>query len=676
MNILIPHTWLLEHLKTKATPEQIRTQLSLSGPSVERIEEREGEEVYDIEITTNRVDSMSVRGVAQEAAVILDNAGIEAELKPLKLPKLTKLKPQKPTKVLPKITNQPKYVKRIMAVVLSDINTTATPVWMARRLKQIDQNVHWAAIDITNYTTHELGHPCHAFDYDKIMALGGEIIVDEAKKGERFETLDGETYQTVGGEIVFRAKDGTIIDLPAIKGTTNTAVDEKTQNILFWIENMDAKKVRFASMTHDIRTVAAQLNEKHVDPYLAEPTLALGIKLYQEIVGAQVASPVYDEFPGKKEPQQVKVPLKVFERYLGLKLETAVIIKILSRLGCQVKQEGQDLSITPPTYRQHDLKIPADFVEEVARIHGYHNLPDKIMDGPLPLKQPDNDTFDLEEKIRHFLADVGLYEVYTYSLVSEKLALESGFPLESHLKLANPLTDDKVYLRRSLLPSLNQVIATNPTHKDLKVFELAKVYHPKGNKTERPEEVMKLALSFRTSYRKARGIIEALFDRLFIYEYDFVLDKDQNKAKIVAKKEGWLVELGSINPVNYQLQSTQDNRDWLVNAQIDLKNLAQVVHKHPRYQRLPKTSPVIEDLTFAMPKKVRVGEVIKAIRQASPLIQKVRLKDIYKDRYTFTIYYLDQKENLSDKDIIPLRKKIITHLTYDFDCKLIGKMAS
>jgi phenylalanyl-tRNA synthetase beta chain len=543
---------------------------------------------------------------------------------------------------------------------------------MAKRLKQIDQNVHWATIDITNYITHELGHPCHAFDYDKIMSLGGEIIIDEAKKGEKFITLDGENYQTVGGEIVFRAPDGTIIDLPAIKGTANTAVDEKTRNILFWIENMDAKKVRFASMTHDIRTIAAQLNEKNVDPHLAEPTLSFGVKLYQEIVGAEVASQVYDDFPGKKSPTQKYIPLSVFQRYLGLTLPHQTIISILDKLGCQVKQVGHNLEIIPPTYRP-DLEIPADFVEEVARIYGYHNLPGKIMDGPLPLKRPINDTFDLEEKIKNFLSLVGLQEVYTYSLVSESLALESGHQLKNHLELANPLTDDKVYLRRSLLPSLNQVIVDNPTSKDLKVFELAKVYHPQGKKTQRPKEVMKLGMSLRIGYRTARGIVEALLDHLFVYQYQFEPNQDKTSATIQAHKQKTAHTLGIIQPLLYTSQENQTQDYALVNVELDLTNLAKVINKHPQYRPLPKTSPIIEDLTFEINPNTQVKEVINSIKQTSNLIYQVNLKDVYHNRYSFTIYYLDPKNNLSDQEVAPIRKEIVKKLK-KLNCKLVGKV--
>ena len=186
MNILIPHTWLKEHLATDADPKTIQENVSLCGPSIERIYDTEGDKVYDIEVTTNRVDSMSVRGIAREAAVILEQFGISATLKPQQL--LQDLQPEVTELPLPKIVNDPDLSKRIICVVLQGVKRNSTPEWMGKRLLQTDQNIHDAAIDITNYVTHELGHPCHAFDYDKLMKTGGEIIISEAKKDEPFST--------------------------------------------------------------------------------------------------------------------------------------------------------------------------------------------------------------------------------------------------------------------------------------------------------------------------------------------------------------------------------------------------------------------------------------------------------------------------------------------------------
>ena len=175
MNILIPDKWLREHLISEATKEEIQKYLSLSGPSVERIYDNE---VYDIEVTTNRVDSMSVHGIAREAATILKRAGIKTTLKETSFSKIQKH--PNTDLPLPEIIYETENVHRVLAVVMTDIKHLASPKIMQQRLEAIGVNVHEALIDISNYITHELGHPCHVFDYDKIMNKGGKIIIKEA----------------------------------------------------------------------------------------------------------------------------------------------------------------------------------------------------------------------------------------------------------------------------------------------------------------------------------------------------------------------------------------------------------------------------------------------------------------------------------------------------------------
>ncbi len=640
MNILIPHSWLLEHLETKTGPDKIRELVSLCGPSIERIYEREGESVYDIEVTTNRVDSMSVRGIAREVAVILDQFGESAKLKNLALPKIAQTNGS--NLPLPKITNDPKLSKRITCVVLDQVKRTPTPEWMAKRLLQTEMNVHDSVIDITNYITHELGHPCHAFDYDKLMKTGGEIIVTTAKKGEHFATLDGNEFETVGGEVVFKNSQGEIIDLPSIKGTANTSIDETTTRVLLLLESIVAQKVRFASMSHAIRTTAAQLMEKNVDPNLIMPTLELGVKLYQELCQAKVASAVYDDFPDQNKIQPISTKLETIQNYLGVSLDENTIVTILEKLGCEVQKKNQEkeILVNPPTFRP-DLEIPADIIEEIARIYGYHRLPSKLMDTAIPLEKPKNTDFEAESRIKHFLVDRGWQEIYSYSLVSEVLAGQSGYPLEEQLKLQNPLTEDRVYLRRSLIPSLVEVIETNPLEKNLAVFELANVYHPNANQ-KLPTEELHLTLVTLREYRETRGVIEALLRQFFIEN----LEIDQKGQLLIGK-----IKIGE----------ARQEKD-LVAIDITISQLLPLIKKHPTYQPIAKTSYIAEDITLTITDSVAIGDVMKKIKEQSPLIIKVELIDQYQQNYTFAIKYHDSSKNLSNLDIEPLRNKILTNV--------------
>lgn len=648
MNILIPHKWLLEHLETDVTPEELQKTVSLSGPSIERIYDREGDKVYDIEVTTNRVDSMSIRGIAREAAVILNQFGHKAKLKEL-TSKEIKINTNK-TLPLPKIVNDPKVSKRISCVILRDVKRTPTPKWMADRLLQTEVNVHNSVIDITNYITHELGHPCHAFDYDKVMNTGGEIIVTEAEKGETFNTLDGNEFTTFGGEVVFKNSKGEIIDLPSIKGTANTSIDDNTKNVLLLLESIIAPKVRFASMSHAIRTTAAQLMEKNVDPNLIPLTLELGVKLYTELCGAKVASEVYDDFPGKVNLKPVSLSLGKIKNYLGLSLETKTIKKILQDLGCEVKIEGEQITVQPPTFRP-DLTIPADIIEEIARIYGYHNLPSVLMDGAIPLEKPKGINFAIENKIKRFMSAIGWQEIYSYSMVSEKIALESGNKLDDHLKLQNPLTDDRVYLRRSLIPSLIEVIKMNPLEKKLSVFEIANVYHPQ-KEDELPNEQLHLTLVSSNAYRQLRGDLESMLKQLFI-------------TKIEINKGGDVIIEGQRVGQVTQVEN-------LIAIDLEFKKLLQHVKTHPSYKKIPKTSIINEDMTFQIDNKVSIGKVITEIKKQSPLLTVVNLKGQYKNNYTFSLEYHDPTKNLSGTDVEPIRKEITKSISEKFSAKLIG----
>lgn len=668
MNILIPDQWLREYLQSKATKSDIQKYLSLSGPSVERIYDNE---VYDIEVTTNRVDSMSIRGIAREAATILKRAGIEAKLKSIDFPEIKK-HPNK-NLALPEILYETEGVQRVLAVVMTDVQHLASPELIKQRLETIGINVHEALIDISNYITHELGHPCHVFDYDKIMAKGGKIIIKEANKGKKFVTLDEVEHETLGGEIVFEAVDGEIIDLPAIKGTLNTGVDKNTKSILFWIESLDAKKVRRASMGHAIRTVAAKLNEKSVDPHLAKEVMKYGVQLFAQLCQAKVASELYDYFPSPKSPKPVKVKYQTIENYLGIKLQEKEIKKILTDLDCKVEIKDQAIIVYPPTFRP-DIQISADVIEELARIYGYHNLPSKLMDGELSINPDPNTNYQFENLIKHFLANVGWQEIYSYSLVSQQQAIDSGYKLTKHLKLANPLTEDHLYLRRSLIPSLVEIIDHNPAVKNMSVFELANVYHPQNN--ELPNQVLTLSLLSSRNYREVKGDLLNLFDRLFIFSHnqelliDEKIDKKiqmpiaKQKADLIIKNGKNKIKIGVILVLN----------QGLIAIELNLKNLLSLAHKYPRYQRIIKTASIIEAMTFTLNNNTAVGELIQAFIKVDPRIKKVELLDIYKNNYSFSFVFQDKKVNISSEAVEPIRQKIAKIGQDEFKARLVGQV--
>jgi phenylalanyl-tRNA synthetase beta chain len=663
MNILIPDSWLREYLQTDATPLQIQQYLSLCGPSVERIYEREGEAVYDIEVTTNRVDSMSVFGIAREAAVILPQFHLSARLQ---YPRLKEVIGDD-TLPLPHIKNDPALNGRILCMVLDHVQHAPTPDWMAKRLRQIEMNVHDAVIDTTNYVTHALGHPCHAFDYDRVMALGGEMIVREAKAGQEFVTLDGETYTTVGGEVVLYNSAGAIIDLPSIKGTANTAVHHDTQRVLFFIESVRADKVRFASMTHAIRTVAAQLLEKRVDPHLATPTFAYGVELFGKLCSASAASATYDDFPSQKKPEVIQVVLSRITAYLGVHIPQERIVRILEDLGCTVVLRDETIVVTPPTFRP-DLAIDVDIIEEIARIYGYHNLGSSIMATPIPVSRPSDSTITLEARIKRSLVAQGWQELYTYSMVSETLAEQSGWQATDHLALANPLTDDRVYLRRSLIPSLVEVLSENQggAAQLTDVFECACVYHPVSPKQqgrELPAQPRILTCVSTRPWRQVKGDIENLFAEFFVKAVEWK-KTETGAAAEVPDADGTMVTLAT-----FSLPTS-----GIAACDVLLDVLLRVARPHPTYQPAPKTNVVREDLTFTVPQTTTLGPVLSLLAKADARVMSVDLKgELYKSNATLSLQYNDPAHNLEKEQVAELRNRLVT-LAQHHGLTLVGQL--
>ncbi len=656
MNILIPHSWLLEHLDSDIEPSELQKLVSLCGPSIERIYDKEGESVYDIEVTTNRVDSMCVRGVARETAVILNQFGEKAALKPITTPTIQVLNQQASEKLpLPTVNIKTTDCKRVLCALLEDVSHTPTPDWMAKRLRQTDQQVHDSVIDITNYATHELGYPCHAFDYDKLMALGGEINVVVAEKDLPFTTLDSVTHKTVGGEIVFVNQKGEIIDLPAVMGTANSSVDGQTKRVLLWIESLDAKKVRFTSMTHAIRTTAAQLEEKGADPITAELVLARGAELYQQLCHATLASKILDIFPNPPVIKTVRTALTTITRYLGLELPTETIIAILQKLECAVVLEGEQLLVTPPSFRP-DIEIQADVVEEIARIYGYQNLPSVIMPGSIPLVNQEGVDFAIETQCKERLASLGWQELYTYSMVSSDMAAASGYAVTEHLKLANPLTDDKMYLRRSLVPSLLAVgLELHRTSPVVKIFEIANTYTPIAA-GELPVEALSLVWVSNLPLNEFKGQLSAMFKRFFI-DFDKVYPPSNTHVS------------------DSLLQITKLKNGWWA-ATILMTDLVKNAKTHPTYQPLPKYPSVIEDLTFTIPAKTGVGEMLITIKNHHPLVNSVSLSSTYQQNVTFSITYQATDRALSSLEIAPIRAAVVAAVTAKYQAQLVGSLTN
>jgi phenylalanyl-tRNA synthetase beta chain len=642
MDLLIPDSWLRKHLDTKATHTEIAKYLSLCGPSIERTKKTDdGDYIYNVEVTTNRVDTASVLGIAREAASILPRFGIVAKLKGNDKNPKSVLKFVKKVKYL-NVTVDPKLCPRFTAVLIKNVTVKESPNEVKNLLEKVDVRPINNIVDVSNYIMHELGQPVHTFDYDKIV--NGKMLLRESKKDEVIKTLDGKEFRLNGGDIVIEGENGNLIDLCGIMGGEYSAIDSATKNVLLFVQNYDQHRIRKTSMQLGQRTEAAVLFEKGIDNEGVKPAIIEAVELIEKLSGGRPETEVLDIYPNPYKVKTVSTTKEELDNIIGIAIHEKDITNYLTALGFDVKWSKKKLEVKVPSWRANDINIREDIAEEIARIYGYHNLPSVLMAGSLPAPRI-NDQFGIEKKIKETLVSLGAIEVYNLSLV------EKG-----DVKLKNPLGPDTAYLRNNLRDSLLKDINDNPQEKGmLHIYELSNIYIPRKN--DLPNEKLVLAGIIKNGeYRLNKGIIEKLLDILQI-EYTTRIEEGNGylpnqRLEIVSNK----VKIGEYGNLENGLYFYEFSIDSLLTA----KKITR------KYKEINKYPPQVEDITLILPEKTYVGDVMETAYSISNIIYRVELADIYDANYTFNVQYQSEDHTLTDKEVEEIRTKILSSLKSKF----------
>lgn len=635
MNIKILDSWLKDYLETSAIPSQIAKYLSLCGPSVERIEKYKKDFVYDIEVTTNRVDTASVYGIAREASTILPKFGIKAKLKNLQL-ESKNFKFVKSVKYLNAEVN-PKLCPRFTTALITGVKIKDSPDWVKDRLESVGIRSINNVVDISNFIMIAFGQPVHTFDYDKIKSH--KMILRESKKGEKITTLDDKTFTLKGGDIVIEDSTGRLIDLAGVMGGKLSAIDENTKNVLLFVQTYDPIMIRKTSMELSQRTMAATIFEKGIDPELVSPAMLSAIHLFEYLTEGIPNKDILDIYPNPYKAKKVDTTLNFIVKRLGVTVTKKEITETLNALSFETKWSGDKLEVWIPSFRSNDFGVEEDVLEEIARIYGYHNLPSEIMTGAIPITPP-NKQFKFEEKIKNTLAGWDGTEVYTLSLVPEK----------NGIQLKNPLGSENSYLRTSLMPSLVRAGKENiGTFDKFHLFEMANIYISRKN--DIPEEKLILAGIFEGyEYRNAKGILEALFEKLNI-DIEFLPEENADFAPGKSLTIKGLGKFGIVEDSNF------------IYYELGVEKLFAMGMTTKQYVEIPKYPSQIEDITFDLPEKTKIGEVVNSINQ---LINKVELRDTFKNSFTFRIWYQNANKTLTDGEVAKIRNKIIKEIKNKF----------
>lgn len=624
--MLVPLSWLKDYVDISLKPKDLGDRLTEVGLGCEKIIKLPDDVVFELEITPNRPDWLSIIGVAYEIAAI--------EQKKITYPTLkTNLKPT--VKTLPlKIQTDPKINPRFTGVIIQAVTVKDSPMWLKKRLQQIGQRSINTIVDITNYVMFELGNPIHAFDYDKIS--GHVMKVHQTRGGEVFKSVDGISYRLPKGAIVISDNE-KVIDLCGIKGGQNTGTFANTKNVFIRVPVEIPILIRRASQSLGLRSEASAIFERGVNSGGTIDALRRCVDLILELSGGEIASELFDVERERFEPWSLSVRKERLQKILGIDIAEKQILSILQSLNLSPKISKDTIECIIPTYR-NDLKIEEDLIEEVARLYGYNNFPKTLPTGKIPIeKVPYFKDYRLDEVVKNILKAAGFSECFTYSLVSETDLLENAINPDKTLRVDNPVSREFEYLRPTHKINLKKAVKQNmPNFKEANLFELGKVYVGK-NIEDAKEPYFLSGISTILTFYEVKGILNRLFEELGI--------KKDPTEYIELLDEGVFFEL------NFS--------DLL--TQVNLKKI---------FKPLPKYPPIIEDLALVVDEKVPSSDIINAMQKQSKLIVDVTILDRFKNTRTFHMLYQHKDRNLTTSEAKEVREKILKVLKEKFNAEL------
>ena len=600
--------------------------------------------VLDAIPTVNRVDLLSMVGIAREVAALL---GGELHVPEIEDPPVTD---EEPVDVrVEDLAGCPRYIGR----VFRDVAIGPSPQWLRSRLYLADMRSISNVVDVTNYVMHVWGSPLHAFDRAKLAE--GRIVVRRARAGETVRTLDGVERSLDPSDLVIADADHAVA-LAAIMGGEETEVSDDTSELLLEAANFEPLGILASSERHALRTAGSNRWEKGVDPYSAEPAAKLASRLIVDLTGARMtgATDVQGALPQRPV---VRLRPERANSLIGLEIPAEEQRATLEGFGFQVSPEWD---VTVPTWRSRDVTREIDLIEEVAR-----PVLDRV---PLtmPRRRHVRGRLSASQRLRRLTEDVlvgaGLSEAYTWSLAASD-------PSPDAIRLPDPMTSDQAVLRTTLLPGLVSAVRTglDVSAESPGLFEIARVYLPSGERL--PDEHWRLAAIVPGGYAAAKGVLETLYGTL-------KLDLRVGRAThpLLHPGKAAKTEAGVLG----ELHPTLLEGAWGA-FEIDLDTLFAAVPDRVVYEDVITFPAVNQDIAVAVDEGVEVGALVDAAREAgAPLLRDARVFDTYRGeqvgegRKSVAIHLAFQspERTLTDDEATELRRRIVDSLAERFGAEL------
>lgn len=660
---------------------ELSSEISVGTPLAETL--GLNDTVFELEITPNRPDCLSLIGVAREIRAETGNE--------LKLPEVKIQETDTDIREMTSVTiDAPDLCPRYAARVIRGVKIGESPAWLKQRLESVGIGIINNIVDVTNFVLMEYGQPLHAFDYHKLGE--NRIVVRRAVEGEQITTLDEEERELTSDMLVI-ADATKPVALAGVMGGYDSEITETTCDVLLESANFQPASIRATAKKLGMHTEASYRFERGADPEAVIPALNRATQLIVELTGGTVCEGVIDVYPGKREPVNIQLRPDRVNFILGTTLETDEIEKILSRLGfgVEVSQSKDSYKVTVPSFRG-DITREIDLIEEVARVYGYDNIPTTLPKGDIPVPVSDI-SVEVRKRIKQFLLGSGLMEAVNYSFrhpnCFDKIRLAEDNPLRDALKLRNPLSPEMSILRTTLLPSLLDNAQHNHNHQinNIALFEMSTVFL--GD--EEPGRVAGILAgeigggvygnpSKSPDFFDIKGIVEMLLEVCCMTNYTFKKTEDptfhpgRNVEVLLEHKRVGI--LGEVHPEvlgNYELPY----KAYLF--ELDLEALANVADFSKRFEPIPIYPSVQRDLAIVVDKEMQSDMPIDIIYSTGgDLVDSVRLFDVYvgdqvsdgKKSLAYTITYHSATETLTDKAVNDLHDKVVKRLGQELGAEL------
>lgn len=641
--------------------------------------------VFELEITPNRPDCLSHIGIARELSAYYG--------KELKYPE-TEIKSEISEKTSDNVKvsiEDSNLSRRYVTRILKNVTVKESPKWLKERIEAVGLRSINNIVDVSNFILMEMNHPNHVFDLDKIE--GNEIKVKSAVKGDKLVTLDKQERELEDGDIVI-CDSKKILALGGVMGGLDSEVTDNTKNILLEVAQFNPQNVRKTSRRLTLSSDSSYRFERGIDVEDSIKVINRLANLIQEVAGGEILNGYVDVYPVPHENKVAELNFERLNRFVGKVIPREKVIEILRNLEIDVKDNGETLTLTAPSYRG-DLELEQDYFEEVIRMYGFDNI-ENILPRVDINKNSTLDTTKLTDRVKTICASVGLKEVINYSFIP-KDALQklkfTGVSEDKLIDISNPITEDFVTMRPTLLYSLikNAKDNMNRNVSNIRFFEVSRTFE---KAEELAKEDIKVGIILAGENDKTlwnpkpihydfydlKGIVEEIFSKLKFQSFSIKRSVQTEfhpgrSADVFVGKE-YIGSFGEIHPD--VLENFGLNKKTVLVAEFNIELIKKYINKPFVYQGIVKYPAVPRDLALVMNENILVGDVLKTIEKIDKKVEKVELFDIYqgigvepgKKSVAISILLRDNSKTLEEKEINDIIDKILAKMKKDYMAEL------